>query len=34
MKTNFRILNGKKTILNTLSNHVTYYPTPSNINYN
>lgn len=28
-----RILNGKKPLLNTASNHLFYYPTPSNINY-
>jgi ubiquinol-cytochrome c reductase cytochrome b subunit len=29
-----RIINGKKTALTTLSNHVFYYPTPTNLNYN
>jgi quinol-cytochrome oxidoreductase complex cytochrome b subunit len=28
-----RLVNGKKSILNVLSNHILYYPTPTNFSY-
>lgn len=31
---NQRIVNGAKPLSNTVANHLFYYPTPSNLNYN